>query len=78
MDRGLRLTLAGKLGVGLLLVGTLAGLWSAFNPSFFTIRKFGQREGSEVDRRDLRMGYWLFGISAAAVSIGTLLAFRSG
>lgn len=72
------MTRAGKVGVGLLMVGTLAGLWSAFNPSFFTIRKFAQREGSDADRRDLRLGYWLFGISAGAVVVGTLLAFRSG
>jgi hypothetical protein len=71
------MTRAGKLGVGLLVVGALAGLWSAFNPSFFTIRKFAAREGTDADRRDLRIGYCLFGISAAAVVVGTLLAFRS-
>ena len=66
-----------QIGLGLLLVGTLAGLWSAFNPSYFTIKKFALREGSEQDREDLQAGFKLFGATSAAVLVGTYLLFYS-
>ena len=64
-----------QIGLGLLLVGTLAGLWSAFNPSYFTIRKFGYREGTEEDRQDLERGFQMFALTGAAVVLGTYLVF---
>ena len=53
-------------GLILLGIGNAFAIWSAFNPSFFTVRKFAQREGTEQDREDLKTGYAL-ALGAVAV-----------
>lgn len=56
-----------KTALWLLAVGNAFAIWSAFNPSFFTLRKFVDREGTAQDRRDA-----IIGMVAAGVVIGMM------
>jgi len=65
-----------KFGVLLLLVGTIAGVWSAFMPSLMTIGKFGLREGTQEDRVDLWRGAVGFSVVTGLLILGAWKVYR--
>jgi len=54
-------------------VGNAFAVWSAFNPSYFTLRKFVDRDGSDEDKRDALVGMVL----ASVVILGMFIAIAS-
>lgn len=63
-------------GLWLLALGNAFAIWSAFNPSFFTLRKFVQREGTAEDQADARAGMILAGATIAVMFAGVALVAR--
>jgi hypothetical protein len=62
-----------KLGLALMTVGTVAGIWSSVNPSYFTIRKFGV---TDDDKRLIYEGV-LIAIALIVVTlVGVWMVFR--
>ncbi len=59
-----------RVALWMLAIGNAFAIWSAFNPSFFTLRKFVQREGTPQDIEDARTGM----LAAAAVIAGMFAA----
>ena len=64
-----------QMGVILLFIGTGFAIWSAFMPSGMTIGKFGLREGTEDDKRDLMVAGVLALIVIFAVAFGVYLIY---
>jgi len=62
-----------RIGLWLLAVGNAFAIWSAFNPSLFTLRKFVQREGTTQDRADAQAGMILAGVTIGVMFAGVLL-----
>jgi len=63
----------------MLAIGNAFAIWSAFNPSFFTLRKFVEREGTAIDRRDAWIGMILASIVIVAMflAVATIARNRS-
>jgi hypothetical protein len=59
-----------RAALWLLAIGNAFAIWSAFNPSFFTLRKFVQREGTRQDIEDAKAGM----LAAAAAIAGMVVA----
>lgn len=71
------MTRAQKLGLALMFLGFAFNAWSAVNPSFFVFRKFGGREGTPADKRDLKIGATIAVGVIALVGVGAVLVFRN-
>lgn len=62
-----------KFGIALMLIGTSFGIWSAVNPSYFTIRKFGV---SEEDKALVIQGFVIGFIIIAFLVVGAWMVFK--
>jgi len=66
-----------RTALWLLAVGNAFAIWSAFNPSFFTFRKFVEREGTEQDKLDAYMGIALAVIVIVAMFLAVATIARN-
>ena len=64
-----------QVGVVLLFIGTAFAIWSAFMPSGMTIGKFGLREGTEEDKRDLTVAGILALIVIGLTGVGVYMVY---
>lgn len=62
-----------KFGLALMVIGTSFGIWSAVNPSYFTIRKFGV---SEEDRKLVIQGFAIGALIIFLLVLGVWMVFR--
>lgn len=65
----------GEKEMGVALLGSTAafGIWSSCNPSYFTINRFGVREGNKDDAKDIRFGM-LVGLVLTGLTAGAIWA----
>ena len=54
-------------------VGTVAAIWSAVNPSYFTIKKFGV---TEEDKNTISQGIVIAAVLIIILLIGVWLVFK--
>jgi len=66
---------AERIGLGLLVVGNAFSIWSALNPSPFTMRKFGVEE---EDRAELRRWQLVAVVLILVMVTGVFLVFGKG
>jgi Na+-transporting NADH:ubiquinone oxidoreductase subunit NqrB len=69
------MTTAEKAGVVILAVEGAFGIWSAVNPSRFTIRKFME---TEQDFADIRKGFLISSILIGGLVLAVILVFAGG
>lgn len=70
------MTRAQKLGLALMFLGFAFNVWSGLMPSWMTTKKFGLREGTAEDRRDLKQGATIAAVVIVSVGVGMVLVFR--
>lgn len=62
-----------KFGIALMVIGTSFGIWSAVNPSYFTIRKFGV---SKEDMALVEQGFIIGAIIIMLLVVGVWMVFK--
>lgn len=63
------------LGLTLLSAEAAFAEFSAVNPSFFTISRFGIREGTAADIQDIRNGLWIGAGITGVMALALALVF---